>query len=312
MKYRKLGNTDMNVSRICLGSNNFGRQVDESASIAIIRKALGLGVNIIDTADVYVQGKSEEIIGKAVAGSRKDVLIATKVGSEIVGVPGARGLSRKHILWGVGESLKRLGTDYIDIYYLHHPDPTTPLQETLETLDGLVKDGRVRYIACSNFSRDLMSEAERIQEQNGYAKFIAAQPRYNLLQREAESDVLPYCLEKSISVFSYSPFMGGFLTGKYEKGKPPPPGSRGAINQRFFERIRSDSDYLAVERVVKIAKEKGVSTSALALAWIMKNPAVTAPIVGASTPRQVEENCEALNVNIDSKTFDELDSIGHP
>jgi aryl-alcohol dehydrogenase-like predicted oxidoreductase len=312
MKYDVLGNTSIKVSKICLGSNNFGKQVDEQTSIKIIRKALDLGVNIVDTADVYVQGRSEEIIGKAIAGSRNDVMIATKVGNEILGVPGAKGLSRKHILWAVEQSLKRLGTSYIDVYYLHRPDHETPLKETLETLNELVRDGKVRFVACSNYDLNLIKEARVIQDNERLVKFTAIQPRYNLLQREAEHELFPYCISNSISVFTYSPFMGGFLTGKYEKGKPPPPGSRGAINQRFFERVNPETDYRAVEKLVSIAKRVGLAPSTLALAWVLKNPAVTAPIVGASSVEQVEQNCQASDLNLDQKLAAELDSINNP
>jgi len=309
MNYKHLGKSGLKVSQICLGTNNFGGQINEEASIKIIGKALDCGINIIDTANIYTLGRSEEIIGKAVKGRRVEVVIATKVGMGFSQSPNRAGLSRKHILWQVKQSLKSLDTDFIDIYYLHRFDSETPLEETLRTLNDLVRQGKVRYIACSNFSAWQIAKAHEVCEAHDLEKFIAVEPSYNLLQRDVEKELLPFCQQEGLGVLTYTPLKGGILTGKYAKNQPPPAGSRAEYNPRLMERINKDEDFTVLEQIEDVAKEIGTSMTNLAIAWILRNPTVTAPIVGASTTEQVEENCRATEIKIDDATYKKLDEI---
>lgn len=226
MDYKNLGKSGLKVSRICLGTNNFGGQVREEVSIDIVNKALDCGINVVDTANVYTGGKSEEMIGKAVKGRRNEVVIATKAGFGVGQAPNQGGLSRKHVLFQVERNLESLQTDFIDVYYLHRFDPETPLEETLRTFNDLVREGKVRYIACSNFTAGQIAKAHDICEAHDLEQLVAVQPPYNLLQRDIEKDLLPYCQQEGLGVLAYTPLMGGFLTGKYSKAAPPPGGSR--------------------------------------------------------------------------------------
>jgi aryl-alcohol dehydrogenase-like predicted oxidoreductase len=309
MNYKNLGKSGLKVSQICLGTNNFGGQVCEKDSIEIINKALDCGINVLDTADVYTGGKSEEIIGRAVRGRRDEVVIATKVGFGTGPGPNQGGLSRKHVLSQVEHSLKSLQTDFIDIYYLHRFDPETPLEETLRTFNGLVREGKVRYIACSNFTAWQMAEAHEICEIHDLEKLVAAQPPYNLLQRDIEKDILPYCQREGLGVLTYTPLMGGFLTGKYSRTSPPPAGSRYQYNPRFWERVNKESNFTVLEQIESVADDVGVPMFKLAIAWILKNPIVTAPIVGASSTEQVEENCQTVEINVDDETYRRLNEL---
>lgn len=243
VEYRRLGNTGAKVSRICLGTNNFGRQLDEQQSTRVIAKAQDLGVNSIDTANVYASSKSEEVIGQAIKGNRNSVFLATKVASEMGSGPNDRGLSRKHILWQISESLRRLQTDYIDLYYMHRFDPDTPLEETLRTLDDLVRLGKVSYLGCSNFTAQQIADANQVCDTLGLAKIVAVQPRYNLVRREAEAEVLPYCAKNNLAVLTYSPLMGGFLTGKYSAERAPPAGSRGAFSKQYWDNMNKPENF---------------------------------------------------------------------
>ena len=226
MEYRNLGNCGLKVSEIGLGGNNFGWHIGEEESINVIHHALDLGINFIDTADFYGQQHSEEYVGKALKGKRSDVIIATKFGAPTCTGPNDSGTSRYHLMKAIDASLKRLLTDYIDLYYIHWPDPTTPLEETLRTLDNLVRSGKVRYIGCSNFAAWQLSEALWISKTNNLESFIVIQSQYNLVQRQIESEIVPCCQAHSIGVVPFGPLAGGFLTGKYQRGKPYPDGAR--------------------------------------------------------------------------------------
>jgi len=309
MNYRNLGQSGLKVSQICLGTNNFGAQIDEETSIKIVNKALDCGINVIDTANIYTGGKSEEVIGKAVKGRRDDVIIATKVGFGRVEGPNRSGLSRKHILGQVEHSLTSLQTEFIDIYYMHRFDSETPLEETLRTFDYLVRQGKVRYIACSNFAAWQIAKAQEICEIHDFEKLIAVQPPYNLLQRDIERNIIPYCQQERLGILTYTPLMGGFLTGKYSKDTPPPAGSRFKYNPRLWERASNGSNFAVLEQIEKVADDVGIPISKLAISWILKNPAVTAPIVGASSVEQVEENCQMAEINLDDKTYETLNEL---
>ncbi|MDA4123974.1 MAG: aldo/keto reductase [Thaumarchaeota archaeon] len=298
MYFRTLGPDGPKVSRLCLGTNNFGKQLDEDGSKAIISKALEIGINFFDTSNVYNGGRSEEIIGNALHAIRSQVLIATKVGILTGEGPRTADLSRKYIERQVAESLKRLKSDYIDLYYVQRFDPHTPLEETLRTLDGLVKKNKVRYLGVSNFTLGQLEEALGICERLGLAKPVAVQPPYNLLNRDAEKDLFPYCTAHQMSVLTYSPLWGGFLTGKYQVGKPPPLGSRGLANRRYWDKVTKEGDFQTIERLRVIAEGAGVPLGKLALAWVLSNSSVTAPVVGASKPGQVVEYLGVLEMKV--------------
>ena len=309
MDYKNLGRSGLKVSRICLGTNNFGGQVSEEASIAIVNKAIDCGINVIDTANVYTGGKSEEIIGKAVKGRRDEVIIATKVGFGVGQAPNQTGLSRKHVLSQVEHSLKSLQTNFIDVYYLHRFDPETPLWETLRTFNDIVRQGKVRYVACSNFAAWQIAKAQEICETHDLEKLVAVQPPYNLMQRDVEKDLLPFCQREGLGVLTYTPLMGGFLTGKYLKGAPPPAGSRFEYSQRLWQRVSQESNFVVLEQLERVAEEVGIPMSKMAIAWILKNPTVTAPIVGASSTEQVEENCRLTEINLEDETYRTLNDL---
>jgi aryl-alcohol dehydrogenase-like predicted oxidoreductase len=309
MNYRNLGRSGLKVSQICLGTNNFGGHISEETSIKIVNKALDCGINLIDTADVYTGGKSEEIVGKAVKGSRDEVVIATKVGFGSLQGPNRSGLSRKHVLSQVEHSLTSLQTEFIDIYYMHRFDPETPLEETLRTLNYLVGLGKVRYVACSNFTAWQIAKAQEICETHDLEKVVAVQPPYNLLQRDIEEDIIPYCQQEHLGILTYTPLMGGFLTGKYSKNTPPPEGSRFKYNPRLWERASNESNFSILEQIEKVANDVGIPISKLAISWILKNPAIITPIVGASTVEQVEENCQIVETSLSEETYQTLNEL---
>jgi aryl-alcohol dehydrogenase-like predicted oxidoreductase len=309
MNYRNLGRSGLKVSQICLGTNNFGGQISEETSIKIVNKAVDCGINVIDTADVYTGGKSEEVIGKAVKGRRDEIIIATKVGFGRFEGPNRSGLSRKHVLSQVEHSLTSLRTEFIDIYYMHRFDPETPLEETLRTFDYLVRVGKVRYIACSNFRAWQIAKAQEICETHDLERLIAVQPPYNLLQRDIEEDIIPYCQQEGLGILTYTPLMGGFLTGKYSKNTPPPAGSRFKYNPSLWERASNESNFSVLEQIENVANGVGISTSKLAISWILKNQAITAPIVGASSVEQIEENCQIVEINLPDETYRTLNEL---
>lgn len=292
-----------------LGTNNFGRDVDEATSIKVVRKAMDLGINSVDSANVYTQGKSEEIIGKAVRGDRDRFVIASKLGHEVGEGPNDSGLSRKHILWQLSVSLSRLQTDHIDIYYMHRFDLETPLEETLKTFNQLIRDGKILYLACSNFTVEGMRAVNDVSERLGLESIVALQPPYNLLNREAEKELLPFCRENRLGVITYSALAGGFLTGKYSAGVPAPTGTRGALYPRFWGRMNKPENYAIVEKFKALADAAKMPLSQLALNWIAKNPAVTSMIVGASRPEQVEENVRQLEVKPPDEVMASLDAM---
>ncbi|MEM3670554.1 MAG: aldo/keto reductase [Thermoprotei archaeon] len=298
MLYSKLGNTGVKISKITLGSNNFGRQLDRQQSYRVISKALDLGVNSVDTANVYTQGQSERIIGEYIRESRDSVFVASKVGMPLSSEVNYQGLSRKHIQWQLSQTLERLGTKYLDLYYLHRPDPETPILETMVLMDQLVKQGKTLYVGCSNFSAEQMRELLRVCEENDLVKPVAVQPEYNLLERSAEKGLFDLCRSESLSVFTYSPLKGGALTGKYAGASSPPPDTRASANPRYWERIRSSDIPEKSRKLLEASKRIGIPLAQLSIAWILRNPAVSSAIVGASTPMQVEENCRSLELAV--------------
>jgi len=307
MEYSRLGSTGLEVSRICLGTNNFGGHLDDKASSAVLSKAMELGINVIDTANIYTRGNSERAIGRAIKGRREEVVIATKVGMRIGEGPNHDGLSRKHIMWQIHHSLEHLQTDYIDVYYMHRWDDIVPLEETLTTFDDLVREGLIRYVAVSNWEASQIEKAKKICKAKDLEMIAAVQPPYNVIQREAEESLFPYCKKEKLGVLTYTPLMGGFLTGKYERGKPPPPGSRAVYSKGYMEEKMTEENYAKIEKINKVASEAGVPLHKLTIAWILRNPTVTAPIIGASSPEQVADNCSVFDLKLPEKIFREMD-----
>ncbi len=321
MQYTRLGRTGLPVSRLCLGTMTFGFQCDEPTSFAIMDRAFEAGVTFFDTADVYpvgappgAQGRTEEIIGRWLArtGNRSRIILATKCFGRVGPSRWDQGNSRKHILDAVEGSLRRLGTDYIDLYQLHGPDPATPIDETLRALDDLVRSGKVRYIGCSNFLAYQVARAIGRSEVLGLARFDSVQPRYNLLFREIERELLPLCAEEGIGVIPYNPLAGGLLTGKHDPAAGPEEGSRftlGTVSTVYQERYWHERMFQTVEALRPIAAEAGMSMAQMAVAWVMANPVVTAPIIGASRPAQLDDTIAAAATPLPADLKARLDEL---
>jgi len=310
VRYSKLGRTGLKVSAICLGTMLFGDQVNEETARAIVDTCWEAGVNFFDTADVYVQGRSEEVLGRLLKGRRREAIIATKVQGTMGQGPNDRGLSRAHIMQAVEASLRRLQTDYIDLYQTHWPDYDTPLEETLRALDDLVHQGKVRYIGCSNYPAWYLCKSLWISDVRNLVRFDCAQPRYNLLDRAIEGELLPLCAEEGIGVIPYNPLAGGFLTGKYKRGQPPPEDTRFARRKDLYvPRYWHDPNFDAVEKLVDAARRYGKTPPQLALAWLLHNPVITAPIVGASRPSQIEETLQAVDMTLSEEELAACDAI---
>lgn len=292
----------------------FGHQCDERTSHAILDKAVELGVDFIDTADVYpvpptpeTAGRSEEILGAWLKGKRDRLIVATKCRMRVGRGPNDEGLSRKHILKAADDSLRRLGTDYIDLYQTHSPDPETPIDETLSALDQLVHDGKVRYIGCSNYPAWQLALSLGVGERLRLARYDCLQPRYNLLYREIESELLPLCRDQGIGVIAYNPLAGGFLSGKYRAQEAPPPGTRftlGKTGDLYRERYWQQAQFEAVAHLRKFFEARGKSLVQVAIAWVLAQPGITAAIVGASKQEQLDESVAAHNLRLDPEEME--------
>ena len=319
MQHVRFGRTGLQVSRLCLGTMTFGLQCDEAASFAILDAAAQAGITFLDTADVYplggtvdIAGRTEEIVGKWLRGRREQYIVATKCSGRLGNAPWQQGTSRKHVMNAIDASLKRLGTDYVDLYQVHMFDPNTPHDETLEAFDALVRSGKVRYIGCSNYLAYRLARALGRSEALGLAKFVSVQPRYNLLFRQIERELLPLCAEEGLAVIPYNPLAGGLLTGKHRLSAPPPEGSRftlGTAGGMYTERYWKEREFAAVEALGGLAKESGIELTTLSIAWVLANPAITAPIIGASRPDQLEASVAALDVKLDPALKARLDEL---
>jgi aryl-alcohol dehydrogenase-like predicted oxidoreductase len=297
----------------------FGLQIDEAAARAVLDRAAEGGVTFIDTADVYplgggvdLAGTTEDIIGRWLKGRRHQVVLATKCSGRTGPQAWDAGNSRRHILDAVDASLRRLGTDYIDLYQLHGDDPETPLDETLQALDDLVQSGKVRYIGCSNFVAYRLALALGRSEAHGLARFASVQPRYNLLFREFERELFPLCLEEGIGVIPYNPIAGGMLSGKYVRDQKPAAGTRFTIPNAgglYQDRYWHDREFETVGAFTQIAKEAGLKPATLAVAWVMHNPAITAPIIGASRADQLDDTLAAADVKLEAGVLSRLDEL---
>jgi aryl-alcohol dehydrogenase-like predicted oxidoreductase len=313
----RFGSTGLKVSRLCLGTMTFGLQCDEQTSVAILHRAAEGGINFIDTADAYplggtleTAGRSEAIIGKWLEGRRGDFIVATKCHSRMGLNPWDTGLSRKHILDAMDASLARLKTDYVDLYQLHHPDPGTPMDETLRAMDDLVRSGKVRYIGVSNHPAWKIARAIGRSELFGMARFVSVQPRYSLLFREMERDMFPMCAEEGLAVIPYNPLAGGLLTGKHKHDAPPSDGTRftlGTAAGNYQARYWQDREFRSVEALREIASGADLGMVEMAIAWVLANPVVTAPIIGASRPDQLDASMAALEVGLSEDLKARLD-----
>ena len=296
MQYTTLGRTGIRVSRMCLGTVQFGKQLDEAASHRVLDHALELGINFIDTANIYHSGTTEELIGRWLQGKRDQVVLATKVRGRTGDGPNDTGLSRLHIMRAVEASLKRLKTDHIDLYQVHAVDPLTPIDTTLRALDDLVRQGKVLSIGCSNFLAWETCKALWTSEVGGYTRFESVQNRYNVLAREIEAELVPLCASEQVAVLPYNPLAGGLLSGKYQFGQPPPEGTRFQWNaKQYVERYWYQQTFEAVERLKPVAERAGLSLAQYAVAWVLANPAVTSAIVGATSTSQLDETAKALD-----------------
>ncbi len=319
MRYRFLGRTGLKVSELCLGTMTFGssptpRSIpgsSEKASLEVLDLFLASGGNFVDTADGYAEGRSEEILGKGLKGRRHEVVLATKVFFPSGKGPNQKGLSRKHIAEGVESSLRRLATDYIDLYQVHCFDSRTPLEETLEALDLLVRQGKVLYLGCSNFAGWQLAKALGISRARGLARFDCLQPQYSLACRSIERELLPLCREEGVGVIPWSPLAAGFLSGKYRPGAPPPAVSRLAesdpVSRRWTERFLTERNFRILEVVEAVARESGKSASQVALGWLLGVPEVTSVIIGARTLAQLEENLGASGWDLPRELWTKLD-----
>ncbi|MDF5707551.1 MAG: aldo/keto reductase [Nostoc sp. S4] len=315
----KLGETGLTVSRLCLGTMTFGFQIDEKTSKQILDIAADAGINFLDTADVYplggglsAAGRTEEIVGRWLKGKREHFIVATKCVGQVGPAPWDRGASRKHILDAIDASLKRLQTDYVDLYQLHSDDASTPLDETLEALDTVVSAGKARYIGVSNFLAYRLSRALGRADVRNLTRFVSIQPRYNLLFREIERELLPLAKEEGLGVISYNPLAGGLLTGKHNLAQGPTAGTRftlGAVAERYQERYWHDREFNTVEELRTLADLAGLSLTTLAVAWVLANPIITAPIVGASRPEQLADSLKAVEVKLDDNLKQKLDDL---
>jgi aryl-alcohol dehydrogenase-like predicted oxidoreductase len=306
VEYRRLGHSGLKVSVVGLGGNNFGGAADEERSASVIRHALDIGVNAIDTADGYSAGVSEQYVGKAIAGRRQEAIVFTKVFAKMGPGPNDRGLSRKHIMDGCEQSLRRLNTDYIDLYQVHQFDAETPLEETLRALDDLVRAGKVRYLGCSNFAAWQLTHALWVSAQNNLTAFVSVQPQYSMVARDVERELLPACTAFGIGIIPYSPLAGGVLTGKYEAGKAPPPDTRAARNTRMQQQLTPERLGM-VDKLNAFAQERGYGVTQLAIAWLAAHPEVSTVIAGATKPEQVDANAKAADVKL---TAEDMEAIG--
>ncbi len=324
MEYRRIGNSGLRVSEIGLGGGNFGARANEEVSINVINHALELGINFIDTSSMYVMGRSEEIIGQAVSGKRSQVIIATKFGHPSTVGPREQGGSRSFIMKAIDGSLRRLNTDYIDLYYMHHPDPDymqsrpgAPIEETLRTLDELVKTGKVRYIGYSNCAAWQICDALWTSKVNNLVAFIALEAGYNLLDRSIERELIPCCKAHSIGLVAYGPLARGFLTGKYRRGQEMPAGTyitmalADPVTRPIFSDILSDANFDKLAKLEAFAKERGHTVGELAIAWILANPCTASVLAGGMNTDQVSANVAAIGLRLSEEDVSEVYRITH-
>ena len=306
MEYRQLGKSGLQVSAVGLGANNFGRRVDAQGTATVIGHALDVGINLIDTSNSYGGTLSEEYIGRALKGRRDQAIVATKVSSRMGDGPNRAGNSRQHIMMEVENSLRRLDTDYIDLYQIHWVDPNTPIEETLRALDDLVRQGKVRYIGCSNFSAWQVCEAIWTSKTKGLTSFASVQPAYSMLNRAIEGELLPFCAEYGVGVLPYYPLANGFLTGKYRRGQQAPQGTRLSENDRG---MLTDAMFDVLEDLEAFSDERGHTVLELAFAWLLASPAISSVIAGATRVEQVIANSKAAAWHLTADEMGQIDTL---
>ena len=307
MEYRRLGNSGLQVSAVGLGTNNFGRRLEYEQSEIVIKASLDNGINFIDTANIYSMGESEEHIGRALVGNREAAVIATKGGGQMQQGLHGSGNSRKHITSEVEASLKRLQTDYIDLYQIHFPDNDTPIEETLRALDDLIRAGKILYIGSSNFAVWQEAEAAWTSRHLGLNNFVSTQPEYSLINRDVERELIPFAMKYNIGIIPYFPLAGGVLTGKYTQGQEPPEGTRMSTTPANFRgRFMNERTFAIADVATKFAEEHGHTTVELAIAWLLAQPQVTSVIAGATRPEQVEANAKAADWTLTAEEVAEL------
>lgn len=320
MKIKNLGRTGLKVSEICLGTMTFGNQAGEETAFAIMDAALQAGVNFFDTADVYPlgggperAGLTEEIVGHWLRrrGAREKIVLATKCRGAMGEGPNQQGLSRKHILRACEESLRRLRTDYIDLYQSHAPDPTTPIEETMAAFDDLVRAGKVRYVGCSNYPAWQLAEALWVSDRRGYARYDCVQPRYNILFRMIEEELIPLCQAHGVGVIVYNPLAGGMLTARYQRGQEVETGTRFALEhagELYRRRYWKEAVFEEVERLAQFFQQRGKSLTHAALAWTLAQPGITCAIVGASRPEQLQDSLQGVGLTLDEEELSACDA----
>lgn len=320
MKSKRMGRTGLQVSEICLGTMTFGNQCDEPTSHAIMDQAFAGGVTFFDTANAYPLGSTSEMLGRTEKyigswlsqGKREQIVLATKFFGKMGAGLNEKGGSRKHIVQAVEASLKRLQTDYIDLYQMHFPDPETPLDETLRALDDLVRSGKVLYIGCSNYPAWLLTRALWISDKAGLARFDCVQPRYNLLFRHIEAELLPLAVDQGIGVISYNPLAGGVLTGRYQPGEKPGEGTRFTVRnagELYQSRYWQDPQLQAVAKLKALCQEQDLALAQVALAWVLAQPAITSAILGASRPEQLAQTLPAVDLVLNEQILAACDDV---
>jgi aryl-alcohol dehydrogenase-like predicted oxidoreductase len=317
VKIKRLGRTGLKVTEVCLGTMTFGFQCDQRVSFEIMDAAAESGINFIDTADVYpvpvsleTAGSTEEIVGKWLRGKREDFVLATKCRMQMGPRPNDSGLSRKHVLSAIEASLRRLGTEYVDLYQVHSPDAETPIDETLRALDSIIQSGKARYIGCSNFPAWQLAKALSTSERLGLARFDSVQPRYNLLFREIEHELFPLCEDQGVGVIVYNPLAGGFLTAKHRRDAPPADNTRFAVaGKLYIDRYWNDASFAAVEKLRTFFQARGKSLTHAALAWVLKQSQVTSAIVGATSATQLRDSMGGVDLELDTDELEQCENI---
>jgi aryl-alcohol dehydrogenase-like predicted oxidoreductase len=310
MEKRRLGNSTLEVSVVGLGGNNFGGRIDFPAAERVVHTAIARGVNLIDTADSYGnRGGSEEALGRILGDKRKEIVLATKFGLPMDEAGTLRGASRHYVLQAAEASLKRLRTDWIDLYQLHRPDAQTPIEETLRALDDLVNQGKVRFIGCSNLSAQQVIAAQDVARRHGLTAFVSCQDEYSLLVRDIERELLPAAKARGLGILPYFPLASGLLTGKYRRGAPLPPGTRLAKNPRHAQEFISERNWRIVVELEAFAARRGRTMVELAVSWLLRDDVVASVIAGATTPEQVEQNVGAAGWTLSAENLAEIDRI---
>jgi aryl-alcohol dehydrogenase-like predicted oxidoreductase len=320
MRMRFLGKTGIQVSELCLGTMTFGGRsffkhiggLGQKEATTLVDMSLYAGINFFDTADVYSEGLSEELLGKALGKRRQSIILATKVRGKMGPGPNDVGLSRHHIIEACNASLKRLGTDYIDLYQVHNFDPDTPLEETMRALDDLVRQGKVRYIGCSNYSGWQLMKALAISDKRGWEKFVTLQALYSLLARELENEMVPLCLDQGLGILVWSPLLGGFLSGKYRRGKPQPKGTRLSGPQPRFLKLDEEKGFDIVDELDKIGKAHKATVAQAALNYLLAKEGVSSVIIGARTPEQLADNLKTTDWEMSAEEVERLDEMSQP